>query len=127
MQVQYTHTIFSSMCAISLKVECRGQIPQRETVEWFVCYLFIYSDACFLVPLKLRCDPVSLGVLPVNTAHPAMSLCVGVSLLNVAWRLWCQGQWPPCGVQVLIRCGLPNVQTALPPSPSSLMLAALLN
>lgn len=75
-------------------------------------YLFIYSDACYLVPLMLECDPVSLGVLPVNTAHPAMSLSVGVSLLNVAWRLRCQGQWSPRGVRLLTPCGLPNVQTA---------------
>lgn len=52
----------------------------------------------------LSCDPASLGVLPVNTAHPAMLLCVSVSLLNVAWRLWCQGQWPPCGVQLFRPC-----------------------
>ncbi len=92
-------------------------------VEWFVCYLFIYSKACLFVPLMLRCDPVSLGVLPVNTAHPAMSLCVGVSLLNVAWRLWCQGQQSPNGVQLLTLFGLPNVQTAPPPYPVPLLLA----
>ena len=60
----------------------------------------------------LECDPVSLGVHPVSTAHPAMSLSVDVSLLNVAWRLWCQGQWSPRGVRLLTPCGLPNVQTA---------------
>lgn len=42
---------------------------------------------------------MSLGVFSVNIAHPAMLLCVGVSLLNVAWRVVVSGpavsQWSP--------------------------------
>lgn len=107
--------------ASRVKVECWGQTPQGETVEWFVFYLFLYSDACFLVPLMSKCGPVSLGALPVNTAHPAMSLCVGVGLLNVAWRLQYQGQQPPGGVRLLTLHGLPNSPTAIArPSHASL-------